>query len=107
MLIEIADWQSAEARQAHMEEAAVAGTYAPLAETLAAPFRATVIRPLPSVACARSIFANTVAEKRSCLYQPNLRPYANGSEHPKGDRIEKEAAYATGTRLSAMIASQR
>lgn len=47
MLIEIADWESAEARQAHMEEAAASGAYAPLIELLAAPFRATVIRQLP------------------------------------------------------------
>jgi quinol monooxygenase YgiN len=46
-LIEIADWESAEARQAHMEEAAASGAYAPLIELLAAPFRATVIRQLP------------------------------------------------------------
>jgi quinol monooxygenase YgiN len=47
VLIEIADWESAEARQAHMEEAAASGAYAPLIELLAAPFRATVIRQLP------------------------------------------------------------
>ncbi len=47
MLVEIADWESAEARAAHMQEAAAAGVYAPLFELLAAPFRATVIRPLP------------------------------------------------------------
>ena len=47
MLIEIADWESAEARQAHMEEAAASGAYAPLIELLAAPFRATVMRQLP------------------------------------------------------------
>jgi quinol monooxygenase YgiN len=46
-LIEIADWESAEARVAHMEESAAIGAYAPLIELLAAPFRATVIRPLP------------------------------------------------------------
>ena len=46
-LIEIAEWESAEARQAHMEEAAASGAYAPLIELLAAPFRATVIRQLP------------------------------------------------------------
>lgn len=45
-LVEIADWESAEARQAHMAEAAEAGAYAPLSEMLAAPFRATVIRQL-------------------------------------------------------------
>ena len=47
MLVEIADWESAEARLVHMEEAAAAGAYAPLLEMLAAPFRATVIRQLP------------------------------------------------------------
>ena len=47
MLVEIAEWESAEARLAHMEEAAATGAYAPLLEMLAAPFRATVIRPLP------------------------------------------------------------
>ena len=46
MLIEIAEWESAEARLAHMEEAAATGAYAPLLETLAAPFRITVIKPL-------------------------------------------------------------
>ena len=46
MLVEIADWESAEARLAHMEEAAATGAYAPLLEMLAAPFRATVIRQL-------------------------------------------------------------
>ena len=47
MLIEIADWESAEARVAHMQESAATGAYAPLFEMLAAPFRATVIRQLP------------------------------------------------------------
>lgn len=47
MLIEIADWESAEARTAHMQEAATTGVYAPLSEMLAAPFRVTVIRQLP------------------------------------------------------------
>jgi quinol monooxygenase YgiN len=47
MLIEVADWESVEARQAHMEEAAASGAYAPLIELLAAPFRVTVIRQLP------------------------------------------------------------
>jgi quinol monooxygenase YgiN len=46
MLVEIADWESAEARLAHMEEAAATGSYAPLLELLAAPIRATVIRQL-------------------------------------------------------------
>ena len=47
MLVEIAEWDSAEARVAHMQESAATGAYAPLLEMLAAPFRATVIRQLP------------------------------------------------------------
>ncbi|HXV32785.1 MAG TPA: antibiotic biosynthesis monooxygenase family protein [Gaiellaceae bacterium] len=47
MLIEIAEWDSAEARAAHMEKSAATGAYAPLLELLAAPFRATVLRQLP------------------------------------------------------------
>lgn len=47
MLVEIAEWENAEARAAHMEESAATGVYAPLSEMLAAPFRATVIRQLP------------------------------------------------------------
>lgn len=46
VLIEIADWESAEAREAHMNETAATGMYAPLAEMLAAPFRATIIKQL-------------------------------------------------------------
>jgi quinol monooxygenase YgiN len=46
-LIEIADWESAQARTAHMRHAAGTGAYAPVLELLAAPFRATVIRQLP------------------------------------------------------------
>ena len=47
ILVEIADWESAEARVAHMQEAVASGVYAPLGELLAAPFRATVIRQMP------------------------------------------------------------
>ncbi len=47
VLVEIADWDSAEARDAHMKQAAATGAYAPLLEVLAAPFRATVISQLP------------------------------------------------------------
>ena len=47
MLVEIADWESAEARVTHIQEAATTGVYAPLSEMLAAPFRATIIRQLP------------------------------------------------------------
>jgi quinol monooxygenase YgiN len=46
-LIEIAEWESAEAREAHMRESAATGAYAPLLELLAAPVRATVARQLP------------------------------------------------------------
>jgi quinol monooxygenase YgiN len=46
VLIEIADWESAEARAAHMQESAATGAYAPLLELLAAPFRVTLIQPL-------------------------------------------------------------
>jgi len=47
ILVEIADWASAEIRAAAMQQAMTAGAYAPLEELLAAPFRATVIRQLP------------------------------------------------------------
>ena len=47
MLVEIADWESAEARAAHMQASAATGAYEPLLELLAAPFRATVIKQLP------------------------------------------------------------
>lgn len=46
MLIEIAEWESVEARQAHMEESAATGAYAPLLELVAAPLRVTVIQQL-------------------------------------------------------------
>jgi quinol monooxygenase YgiN len=45
-LVEVADWESAEARDAHTRAAAESGAYAPLVELLASPFRATVIREL-------------------------------------------------------------
>jgi quinol monooxygenase YgiN len=47
ILVEIADWASAEVRAATMQQAMTDGAYAPLEELLAAPFRATVIRQLP------------------------------------------------------------
>jgi quinol monooxygenase YgiN len=46
ILVEIADWASAEVRAASMQQVMDAGAYAPLGELLAAPFRATVIRQL-------------------------------------------------------------
>jgi hypothetical protein len=47
IVVEIADWQSAEVRAAAMQEAMASGAYAPLGELLGAPFRATVISQLP------------------------------------------------------------
>ena len=47
ILVEIADWVSAEVRATAMQRAMADGAYAPLEELLAAPFRATVIRQLP------------------------------------------------------------
>jgi quinol monooxygenase YgiN len=47
LLVDIADWESREARAAHLAEAMAAGVYAPVLELLAGPFRATVIRRLP------------------------------------------------------------
>ena len=47
MVIEIAEWESGEARLAHLDESTATGAYAPLLEMLAAPFKATVIRQLP------------------------------------------------------------
>ena len=46
VLVEIADWESAEARLAHMQASAATGAYAPLGDLLEGPFRATVIRPI-------------------------------------------------------------
>jgi len=47
IIVEVADWTSAEVRAAAMQKAMADGVYAPLTELLAAPFRATVIRQLP------------------------------------------------------------
>jgi len=47
ILVEIADWASAEVRAAAMQQAMASGAYAPLEKLLAAPFRATVISHLP------------------------------------------------------------
>lgn len=46
VLVEIADWVSAGAREAHMKDAAAAGTYAPLLELVAEPFRVAVLSAL-------------------------------------------------------------
>lgn len=42
-LVEIADWDSADAQEAAVQQAMSAGVYAPVAELVAAPFRATRI----------------------------------------------------------------
>ena len=47
IVVEIADWASAEVRATAMQQAMTDGAYAPLEDLLAAPFRATVIRQLP------------------------------------------------------------
>ena len=47
ILVEIADWATAEVRAAAMQQAMASGAYGPLRELLAAPFRATVISQLP------------------------------------------------------------
>jgi quinol monooxygenase YgiN len=47
LLIDIADWESPDARTSHLAKAMAAGTYGPALELLAGPFRATVIRRLP------------------------------------------------------------
>ena len=47
LLIDIADWESPEARTKHLEKSLAAGTYGPVLELLSAPFRAVVIRQLP------------------------------------------------------------
>jgi quinol monooxygenase YgiN len=46
LLVEIADWDSIEARMAHLEEAMAGGVFLPLTELMAAPFRVRVISPL-------------------------------------------------------------
>jgi quinol monooxygenase YgiN len=46
ILVETADWTSAEVRAAAMQQAMASGAYGRLEELLAAPYRATVIRQL-------------------------------------------------------------
>jgi quinol monooxygenase YgiN len=47
-LIEIAEWESPEARDAYLAQARQSGALAPFMDLLGAPFRATNLRPLPS-----------------------------------------------------------
>ena len=46
LLIDLADWESPEARTTHLAEATAAGLYAPVFALLAGPVRARVIRRL-------------------------------------------------------------
>lgn len=46
MLVEIADWESGEAREAVLKEAEAAGALAPMFDLLAAPPRGTLVEPL-------------------------------------------------------------
>ncbi len=46
-LVELADWESIEARDQHMKAAMESGVFAPLTDLMGAPFRVTVIRALP------------------------------------------------------------
>ena len=46
ILVEIAEWTSADVRATALQQAMADGAYAPLEDLLAAPFRATVIRQL-------------------------------------------------------------
>lgn len=47
LLVDIADWESPEARTAHLEQAMAAGAYGPVLALLGGPIRAIVIRRLP------------------------------------------------------------
>lgn len=47
VLVDIADWESLEARTKHLEKSMTTGAYDPVLELLAGPFRATVVRRLP------------------------------------------------------------
>ena len=44
--VEVAEWESAEARAAHLQQAAASGVYRPLTELLDGPFRASVLQRL-------------------------------------------------------------
>ena len=43
LLVEIADWESAEARMGLMQDSATMAAFAPVCELLAAPFKATLV----------------------------------------------------------------
>jgi hypothetical protein len=46
-LVELATWESVEARAEHMRQSAESGAYAPLADLLDEPARVTITRLLP------------------------------------------------------------
>lgn len=46
LLVEIADWESAAARDEHLRQATAVGAFEPLLPLLAGPFRATVLSEL-------------------------------------------------------------
>ena len=46
LLVEIADWESAEARETVLREAEATGALAPMFDLLAAPPRGTLVEPL-------------------------------------------------------------
>ena len=45
-LVEIAEWESVDARKRHIDEAMATNAFAPLIPLVAAPFRVTVIQPV-------------------------------------------------------------
>lgn len=46
-LVEVAEWESVAARNAHLEHARTTNAFAPLLPLMGAPFRATVLEALP------------------------------------------------------------
>lgn len=46
MIVEIAEWATAEAREALVQEAVASGAFAPMMELLTAPPRTTYLKPL-------------------------------------------------------------
>lgn len=46
MLVEIAEWESAAAREVAMKELEATGSFAPMIELLATPMRGTLVEPL-------------------------------------------------------------
>lgn len=47
MIVEIAEWETADAREALMKEAVASGDFAPMMDLLAGPPKATYVRQLP------------------------------------------------------------